>query len=431
MWLLFCKPFSVRFMMKIIILGSGVIGVTSAYYLSKAGHEVTVIERHAKAALDTSFANAGQISPGYASPWAAPDIPVKAFKWLFAKNSPLTIRPDWSLAQLKWMAAMLQNCSPERYQVNKSRMVRLAEYSRQCLIELRAHENIAYDGRQQGTTQLFRSTKQLDAAQNDIRVLSEFGIPFELLDLQGVIAAEPALANSTVPLVGGLRLPNDETGDCHLFTQKLAELCANQGVKFVYNTSVDELLLQNNAATGVRCANAVYHADAVLCTLGVYTPFLLKGRLDVPIYPIKGYSITVPINDAACAPLSTVLDETYKIAITRFENRIRVGGMAELRGYNKDLLASRRATLEMVVNELYPNAGDTQKASFWTGLRPVTPDSTPIIGATPIKNLWLNAGHGTLGWTMACGSGKLTADLISGKVGEIESADLAIARYAK
>ena len=416
--------------MKIVILGSGVIGVTSAYYLALAGHEVVVLERHADVALDTSFANAGQISPGYASPWAAPGIPTKAMKWMFAANSPLTIRPDWTFAQIKWMFAMLKNCDETRYQRNKARMVRLAEYSRDCLIDLRASTGINYEGRQQGTTQVFRSAAQLEAADKDIEVLKELGVPYELLDTQGLLKAEPALANSKVPLVGGLRLPNDETGDCQMFTTRLAEMCREMGVQFIFNTSVDELIIEGNAATGVRCGSIIHSADAVLCTLGVYTPLLLKNRLSIPIYPIKGYSITVPIQDAARAPVSTILDETYKIAITRFDDRIRVGGMAELRGYNKDLLASRRATLEMVVNDLYPNAGDTTQASFWTGLRPVTPDSTPILGDTPIKGLWLNAGHGTLGWTMACGSAKLIADLMSNQSGEIESADLNLSRYA-
>lgn len=415
--------------MKIVILGSGVIGVTSAYYLAKAGHEVTVIERHDAAALDTSFANAGQVSPGYASPWAAPGIPLKAMRWMFAKNSPLTIRPDWSFAQIKWMLAMLKNCDEARYQRNKLRMVRLAEYSRECLIKLREDTNIAYEGRQKGTTQVFRSSTQLEAADKDIQVLKSLGVPYELLNGQELLKAEPALINSRVPLAGGLRLPNDETGDCQIFTTKLAEMCANMGVKFLYNTQIDNLIIDGNVAKGVMCGNTAHLADVVLCTLGVYTPLLLKGRLDVPIYPIKGYSITVPITNAERAPTSTILDETYKIAITRFDDRIRVGGMAELRGYDKSLIASRRQTLEMVVNDLYPEAGDTSKASFWTGLRPVTPDSTPIIGETPIKNLWLNTGHGTLGWTMSCGSAQLVSDLISSKTPEIEYTDLSLSRY--
>lgn len=415
--------------MKIIILGSGIIGVTSAYYLASAGHEVTVLERHSNSALDTSFANAGQISPGYASPWAAPGVPTKAFKWLFSKHSPLTIRPDWTLSQIKWMMSMFKNCDESHYQRNKSRMMRLANYSQRCLADLRTQTNFHYEGRQQGTTQLFRSLKQRDAAEKDIKILQELGIPHELLDAQGVLRVEPALKKSQTPIVGGLYLPNDETGDCQIFCTQLAEICISMGVKFKYNTTVSELIIQGNIATSVRCNQDVYYADAILCTLGVYTPLLLKSHLNIPIYPIKGYSITIPIKNKEHAPISTVLDETYKIAITRFDDRIRVGGMAELCGYNTDLLISRRATLEMVFNNLYPDAGNAAEASFWTGLRPVTPDSTPIIGNTPITNLWLNAGHGTLGWTMACGSGKLIADLMSGQPGEIESNDLNINRY--
>ncbi|MGB5109123.1 MAG: D-amino acid dehydrogenase [Formosimonas sp.] len=418
--------------MNIIILGAGVIGVTSAYALAKQGHQVTVIERHSGAALDTSFANAGQISPGYASPWAAPGVPTKAMKWMLRKNSPLTIRPDWTMAQVKWMLAMIKNCDADRYTRNKSRMVRLAEYSRDCLIDLRTQTGIAYEGRQKGTTQVFRSTNQLDAAAKDIGVLEILGVPYELLDAENLLKAEPALVNSRVPLVGGLRLPNDETGDCQLFTEQLTKLCEALGVEFKFNTTISDLVIEGSGTptvTGVRCGETVYHSDAVLCTLGVYTPLLLKGRVDVPIYPIKGYSITLPISDVTRAPVSTVLDETYKVAVTRFDDRIRVGGMAELRGYDSSLIASRRKTLEKVVNELYPEAGDTAQASFWTGLRPVTPDSTPIIGKTPIKGLWLNAGHGTLGWTMASGSAQLIADLMSDKTPDIESNDLNISRY--
>lgn len=415
--------------MKIIILGSGIIGVTSAYYLALAGHEVTVLERHTNSALDASFANAGQISPGYASPWAAPGVPTKIFKWLLSKHSPLTIRPDWSLPQIKWMIAMFRNCDETRYQRNKSRMMRLAMYSQACLIDLRTKLNIQYEGRQQGATQLFRSLKQLDTAEKDIKVLQELGIPHELLDAQGVLRIEPALKDSQVPLSGGLHLPHDETGDCQLFCTQLTKLCTSMGVEFKYNTTVNELIVQGNVATSVRCGQDTHSADAILCTLGVYTPLLLKHHFNIPIYPVKGYSITIPIKNKEQAPSSTVLDETYKIAITRFDDRIRVGGMAELRGYNTDLIASRRATLEKVFNDLYPSAGSTLEASFWTGLRPVTPDSTPIIGTTPINNLWLNTGHGTLGWTMACGSAKLIADLISGQVGEIESNDLNLNRY--
>jgi D-amino-acid dehydrogenase len=416
--------------MRVIVLGSGVVGVTTAYYLAKSGHDVTVIDRQPGAALETSFANAGQISPGYASPWAAPGIPLKAFKWLFQRHAPLAIRPDGSLFQLQWMWEMYKNCDADRYAVNKERMVRLAEYSRDCIRELRNEIGIDYEGRQQGTLQLFRTQAQFDGAAKDIEVLRQAGVPFEVLEREQLSKAEPALDKVRGKLVGGLRLPNDETGDCQMFTTKLAALAAELGVRFEYGVDIRAIESQGDQITGVRTDKGTLTADRYIVALGSYSRLLLKQFFRVPVYPLKGYSITVPITDAAQAPVSTILDETYKIAITRFENRIRVGGMAEIAGYSKQLNPARRATLEMVVTDLFPGGGDVSKASFWTGLRPMTPDSTPIVGATPLRNLFLNTGHGTLGWTMACGSASVIADLVSGKVPAIHTDDLAIFRYA-
>ncbi|MFJ2992028.1 D-amino acid dehydrogenase [Pandoraea sp. NPDC087047] len=416
--------------MKVIVLGSGVIGVTSAYYLAKAGHDVTVLDRQAGPALETSFGNAGQISPGYASPWAAPGIPTKAIKWLFQKHAPLAIRPDGTLTQLKWLYQMLRNCTPERYAVNKERMVRIAEYSRDCFRDLRAQTGIAYEGRQAGTLQLFRTEEQLANAARDIAVLEEAGVPFELLDSKALAGAEPALAAVSDKLTGGLRLPNDETGDCQMFTTRLAAMAEALGVNFRYDMPIDGLQVAGDKIGGVVCAGTLQRADAYVVALGSYSTPFLRGIVDIPVYPLKGYSITVPIVDASRAPVSTILDETYKIAVTRFEDRIRVGGMAEVVGYNKALNPARRATLEMVVNDLYPGAGNTAEASFWTGLRPMTPDGTPIVGATALRNLFVNTGHGTLGWTMSCGSGQLLADLMSGRRPAILADDLSVARYS-
>jgi len=416
--------------MRVIVLGSGVVGVTTAYYLAKSGHDVTVIDRQPGAALETSFANAGQISPGYASPWAAPGIPMKAFKWLFQRHAPLAIRPDGSLFQLQWMWEMYKNCDADRYAVNKERMVRLAEYSRDCIRELRNEIGIDYEGRQQGTLQLFRTQAQFDGAAKDIEVLRQAGVPFEVLTREQLSRAEPALDKVRDKLVGGLRLPNDETGDCQMFTTKLAALAAEIGVRFEYGVDIRAIESQGDQILGVRTDKGTLTADRYIVALGSYSRLLLKQFFRVPVYPLKGYSITVPITDAAQAPVSTILDETYKIAITRFENRIRVGGMAEIAGYSKQLNPARRETLEMVVTDLFPGGGDVSKASFWTGLRPMTPDSTPIVGATPLRNLFLNTGHGTLGWTMACGSASVIADLVSGKVPAIHTDDLAIFRYA-
>ncbi|QYY30765.1 MULTISPECIES: D-amino acid dehydrogenase [Cupriavidus] len=421
--------------MRVLVLGSGVIGVTSAWYLAKAGHEVTVVDREAGPALGTSFANAGQISPGYASPWAAPGVPLKAIKWMFQEHAPLSIRPDGTLFQLQWMWQMLQNCSAERYAVNKERMVRLAEYSRDCIRALRADTGIAYEGRQHGTLQVFRTQDQLDGAAKDIAVLEEAGVPYQLLSREELAASEPALAAVSHKLTGGLRLPNDETGDCQLFTRQLAAMAEALGVKFQYNRSINSLMTQGDAVTGAVVDGEPIAADLVVVALGSWSTQLVKpflhGMSNLPVYPLKGFSITVPMTDAARSPVSTVLDETYKVAITRFEDRIRVGGMAQIVGYDRSLDPAKRRTLEHVVTDLFPGAGDVSEATFWTGLRPMTPDGTPIVGPTQVRGLWLNTGHGTLGWTMACGSGKLLSDLVSGRSPAIRADDLSVGRYLK
>ena len=416
--------------MRVVVLGSGVVGVTSAWYLRQQGHEVTVIDREPDAALETSAANAGQISPGYAAPWAAPGVPLKAIKWMFQRHAPLAISLDGSGFQLKWMWQMLRNCDTRHYMENKGRMVRLAEYSRDCLKALRASTGIAYEGRQGGTLQLFRTEQQYENAAKDIAVLEDAGVPYQLLESHRLAEVEPALADVAHKLTGGLQLPNDETGDCQLFTQRLARMAAEAGVVFRYNTPVDRLLYEGNQIYGVQCGAEVVKADAYVMAFGSYSTAMLKGIVDIPVYPLKGYSLTIPIAEESGAPMSTVLDETYKIAITRFDSRIRVGGMAEIVGFNTALLQPRRETLEMVVRDLYPRGGHVEQATFWTGLRPMTPDGTPIVGRTPYKNLWLNTGHGTLGWTMACGSGQLISDLISGRTPAIPFDDLGVARYA-
>jgi D-amino-acid dehydrogenase len=415
--------------MKIAVLGSGVIGVTTAYYLAKAGHEVTVVDRQSGPALETSFANAGEVSPGYASPWAAPGIPMKAMRWLFMHHAPLILRPNLDLAMVVWVARMLRNCTSARYALNKNRMVRLAEYSRDCLIALRAETGISYDERMQGTLQLFRNAKQVDGAAKDIEVLAKGGVPFEVLDPAGCVGAEPALDSVRDKIAGGLRLPNDETGDCFKFTNALAGMAANIGVRFDYGQAISRIDASGGRIAGVLTSSGTITADAYVAALGSFSPLLL-GPLGIglPIYPVKGYSLTVPIVDAARAPVSTVMDETFKIAITRLGDRIRVGGMAELSGYTNDLPARRRSTLEHSVRDLFGGAGDYTRASFWSGLRPMTPDGTPILGRTPYPNLFVNSGHGTLGWTMACGSGRALVDIISGRKAEIETSDLGLER---
>ena len=416
--------------MKVAVLGGGVIGVASAWYLAEAGHEVVVIDRQPGPALETSFANAGEISPGYASPWAAPGIPQKAIRWLMMRHAPLILQPAVDREMLGWLFAMLRNCTSARYAINKARMVRLAEYSRDRLIALRADTGIAYDERMQGTLQLFRTQKQLDGIAKDIAVLRAGGVPFEVLDREGCIAVEPGLATAREKIVGGLRLPGDETGDCFKFTGALAAMAAERGARFRYGEAIRSLVIEGGRVAGVETDRGRITADRYVLALGSHSAAMLRPLgLRLPVYPVKGYSITVPIVDAARAPESTLMDESYKIAITRLGDRIRVGGMAEISGYNNALPERRRATLVHSLTDLFPGAGDVEAASYWSGLRPMTPDGTPVIGATPYDNLFLNTGHGTLGWTMACGSGRLIADLVSGRPTDIEAADLSIARY--
>jgi D-amino-acid dehydrogenase len=415
---------------KVLILGSGVIGVTSAYYLARAGHEVTVVDRQPEPALETSFANAGEVSPGYASPWAGPGVPVKAVKWLLMKHGPLVIRPKLDPVMWVWLLKMLRNCTSARYAINKSRMIPIAEYSRDCLRDLRRDIGIQYDERAQGTLQLFRYQSQLDGTAGDIAVLKQYGVPYEVLSREGCIAVEPALGGVKEKLAGGLRLPQDETGDCHMFTQALAKHAEALGVRFMFNTGIDRIVTEGGRVSGIATSAGMLQADAYVLALGSWSSRLVAPLgISLPVYPVKGYSITVPIKDASGAPESTVMDESYKVAITRLGNRIRVGGTAEISGFSSQLYDARRATLDHSLTDLFPRGGDLSKATFWSGLRPMTPDGPPVIGPTRYSNLHLNTGHGTLGWTMSCGSGRVLADMLSGKKPEVDVSALTVDRY--
>ncbi|MEN9464608.1 MAG: hypothetical protein RL217_789 [Pseudomonadota bacterium] len=416
--------------MRVLVLGAGVIGTTSAYYLAKAGMQVTVLERQAGVAEETSFANAGQLSYGYSSPWAAPNIPLQALQWLMQQHGPLRIGLTASLAQYRWLWQMLRNCTSERYTINKERMVRVAEYSHHCLKLLREENNLDYEGRSLGVTQLFRTKKQLQSSAQDMAILERFSVPFRLLKPEEIAEVEPALASRSACFTGALNLPQDESGDCRIFTQKLASLAASLGVDYRFNHHIQRLEIQNNKVQGVWAEGKFFQADCYVLALGSYSPLLLtQTNLQLPVYPLKGYSLTLPILDESKAVRSTILDESYKVAMTRFNSRIRIGGMAEIRGHNLALYPRREETLLKVFNDLFPGSADTKETNFWTGLRPATPDGTPIIGATAIENLFINTGHGTLGWTMSCGSGKLLADIISGKPTEIALDGLGVGRY--
>jgi D-amino-acid dehydrogenase len=416
--------------MKVLVLGGGVIGCTAAYELAADGHEVTLIDRQRGPALETSYANAGEVSPGYSAPWAGPGVPVKAIKWLLMHHRPLVLRPHLDLPMIGWILAMLRNCTAQRYEINKGRMVRLAEYSRDCMKVLRAQTGIAYDERMQGTLQLFRTQQQLDGTAKDTEILDRYGVPYEVLSRAGCIEHEPALARVRDKFVGGLRLPGDETGDCFKFTNRIAELAQAKGAKLRFNEQIKSLLTDGKRITGVVTSAGRVQADAYIVALGSYSPLLLRPLgIHIPVYPVKGYSITLPITDAKGAPESTVMDETHKVAVTRLGDRIRVGGTAELTGYTLKLHQQRRGTLMHVVGDLFPDGGDLGRAEFWCGLRPMTPDGTPVVGGTEMPNLWLATGHGTLGWTMAAGTARVMADLIGGRKPAIDMEGLTAARY--
>ena len=418
--------------MKVVVMGAGVIGVTTAYYLAKQGAEVVVLDRQTGPGQETSYANAGELSYGMTSPWAAPGIPVKAVKWLFMKRRPLFIWPLISPTMWMWSIQMIRNCNPASYAVNKSRMVRVSNYSRDVMPDLIEETGIEYDGRAQGTLQLFRTQKQLKGSRADQEILAQFDSPFEELDRDGCIAAEPALANVRDKFVGGLRLTADRTGDCRMFTIALAEKAAEMGVQFQYGQSIWSIAVENGKVAGVDTELAGrITGDRYVCALGSYAPRLLNPiGLKLPVYPVKGYSVTLPVVDDAKAPQSTLMDETHKVAITRLGDRIRVAGTAEIAGYSNRLGPHATDTVKHVIGDLFPGGGDLSQAEGWTGLRPMTPDGTPILGGTQYDNLFLNTGHGTLGWTMACGSGRAVADAVLERTPGISFDGLTAARYA-
>ncbi|MCR4300871.1 MAG: D-amino acid dehydrogenase [Sulfuricaulis sp.] len=416
--------------MKVLVLGGGVIGVTSAWYLRQAGHDVTVVDRRPAPGLETSHANGGQVSWGAGTPWAAPGIPLKALTWILRRHSPLVLRPRLDPAMWSWILKMLANCTSARYAVNKERMVRLSRYSHECLVALRQETGIRYDERLTGVLEVFRTEREFDEAGKDAAMLREWDIDCRLLDSAGCLAQEPALRASRKKIVGGLHFPRDESGDCFQFTQSLANLAISKGVTFSLNTRLERLESHGDRLTRVITDKGELTADAYVLSCGSYTPLLLRPLgLRLPIYPVKGYSATVPIADSTMAPNGSVTDATYKVVITRLGDRLRGAGTAELAGYDLSLRTSRLATISHVLGDLFPGAGNPAEAQYWCGLRPMTPDNPPILGPTSYKNLYLNTGHGTLGWTMACGSGKILADIISDRGVDIDLEGLTLSRF--
>jgi D-amino-acid dehydrogenase len=417
--------------MKILVLGSGVIGVTSAWYLSQAGHDVTVVDRQPEPGMETSQANGGQISWGASTPWAAPGIPFKALKWMFRPHSPLVLRPRFDPAMWSWLFKMLGNCTSARYAVNRERMLRLSRYSHDCLVALRGETGIHYDERSGGVLELFRTEQELNEAADQSAMLESWGVPYQLLNPATCVAHEPALRAVQNKITGGMLLPGDESGDCLQFTHELARRAETRGVRFLFSARIDRLVTDNNQIARVIADKGEMTADAYVLACGSYTPLLLRPiGIKLPVYPVKGYSATIDIGNDAAAPAGTLTDVSYKVVVTRLGNKLRGAGTAELTGYDLSLRPSRCDTIKHVLNDLFPDAGDLSRAQYWCGLRPMTPDNPPVIGATPYKNLFLNTGHGTLGWTMACGSGKVITDLVSGGKPEIDLDGLTLARFS-
>lgn len=417
--------------MRVLILGSGIIGTTSAYYLAKQGHDVTVIDRQNSVALETSHANAGQLSYSFSSPWAAPGLPLSLIKWMFSKYPPLVVNPNLNSETVKFLYQMLKNCNSKSYEINKSRMVRVSNFSKKCLLELEKDEDIFYEQRKQGSLLLFKSAKQIENIKKDLSLLEKLNIQYELLDLNGCIQAEPGLHHVKSEFTSGLRFANDCTGNCYLFTNQLYKKCLEMGVKFEFNTQIEDIQIEKERISSIKTNRGEFDSDSYVVALGSYSSKILsKVGINIPVYPVKGYSITLPVLNNEDAPQSTIIDDTFKIGITRLGNNIRVAGTAHITGYNLELREKSLSLLKYGLNRLFPYATEEcDDMKFWAGLRPNTPDGPPIIGSTPYSNLYLNTGHGTLGWTMSLGSGKLLADIISGIEPEISSEGIDMSRF--
>jgi D-amino-acid dehydrogenase len=386
--------------MKIAVLGAGVIGVTTAWYLRQAGHDVQVIDRREGPGLETSFANGGQISADHAAPWAKPGVPMQALKWMLREDAPLLFRLRADPAQWRWALSFLRNCTPARFRANASRLQLLGCYSRAQLQALRQETGLLYDNVSRGILVLYTGDREREAG---------WKTPEEC------IAIEPAVASMKGQLVGGTHLTGDESGDAYKFTAGLAKLCEAKGVAFHYGVSIDRLAVENGRVTSPQ-----FKADTYVVSLGSYSPLLVRPLgIDLPIYPLKGYSVTMPVKNPAAAWTTSLSDEAHKLVLSRLGDRLRIAGTAELNGYDTSINRVRCDEIVKRVMELFPEAGDPSKATYWAGLRPATPNNIPVIGATKYPNLFLNTGHGTLGWTHACGSGRILADIVSGRRPEI------------
>jgi len=411
--------------LKILVLGAGVVGTTSAWYLARAGHEVTVVDRQAQAGMETSYANGGQISVSHAEPWANPHVFSRLSQWLGREDAPLLWRWRADPAQLAWGLRFLGECRPGATRRNMAAIVALSLYSRQQLGLLRDELGLQYDQLTRGILHIYTDRQEFAAASEAARSMRAFGVERETVDVDACLQIEPALADARHLLVGGDYTGADESGDAHRFTQALAARAAEAGVSFRYGLSIDKLAPGGRRLAGIVVSHAggaeLLTADAYVVALGSYSPLLLKPLgIGVPVYPAKGYSATLPLADASSAPTVSITDDERKLVFSRLGQRLRIAGTAEFNGYNLELNAVRCQALIQRTRQLFPRLEIAGPPEFWCGLRPATPSNRPLIGATRYDNLWLNTGHGTLGWTMACGSAAALAELIGGRRPDVE-----------
>jgi D-amino-acid dehydrogenase len=412
--------------MKVAVLGAGIIGISTAWWLRQAGHDVVVVDRCTGPAQETSFANGAQISVSYAEPWANPQAPLKLLKWLFREDAPLLFRPQFDWRQWAWGAAFLRECLPGRLAPNIRAMVRMAEYSRSLLRTMRGELGIQYDRLERGILNFYRDAHEFEQSQKAADVMRDFGVERRIVTADEVVAIEPALMPQRSHIVGGDFTPDDETGDAYVFCVALAQHCITAGVDFHYSTQVTRLVSVGGQVEAVEIVDSEgaygqIAADAYVVAMGSYTPLLVRS-LGVPcnVYPAKGYSATFPILDPAAAPMVSLADSSHKVVFSRLGNDLRMAGTAELAGYSRALNPQRCEAMVRFARDLFPAVLDVERVTYWSGLRPSTPSNVPLIGRTRIPNLYLNTGHGTLGWTMGVGSGRALADLLSGRVPEPE-----------
>jgi len=414
--------------MKVIVLGAGLLGVTSAYFLRQQGHEVTVVDRQATPAAETSFANGGQISVSHAEPWANPSAPLKVLKWLGQEDAPLLFRIRADLRQWMWGLQFLRECTPARTRHNIEQIVRLGTYSRDTLQQLRAERGIQYDQRTQGILHFYTNEKEFEGAEAPAQQMRDLGCDRRVISADEAVRIEPALAHIRPQLAGATYTAEDESGDANQFARELVKRCEEDGVQFLMSHTVTALRKVAGAIDHVEATDSEgrfqrLRADAYVLAMGSLSPLIAKPLgIELPIYPAKGYSVTMPVKDARMAHQVSLTDDEYKLVFSRLGDRLRIAGTAELNGYDRDLNRVRCEAIVRRVEELFPGAGDTERAQFWTGLRPATPSNVPLIGRSKVKNLFLNTGHGTLGWTHACGSGKSIARIVSGLQPELNFA---------